>query len=417
MNEQLLHWHEGGSRCFRPTTLTELGKSEEFLEEVIYDNFGLLGLEQGQIGIRGPFQCWRQVSLNTPEGRTIYPDIVAISASGHLIVVEVKLGSNDELKSRKVISQIIDYASSFASASRAELLSMFSRGGSSESTWEGFVGSLFPDLSQIGEMSALLEQRIGDGELNLVIACDKSPLGTRELLRGVAVQAALGVQLDLIEIIPHVDTDGGDGEIVFVPHRSATTEIISRTAVTVLIEEGAAEPGVVVESTSLEEIEESLAEGKKRRDPGRKWTPDEIEEVFEREGTEVEKKLLSFCQQHGFQGQFTAHSLKQNAAFGFFVAIDRSGIAHPRMAFNAVATWGGIGFFLYFDMESGLGETLNDEYIERLTTAFQGDVDFSGREPGVSWEWVERDYDAFCGVLLWLKSTLESRAAVVNGDN
>ena len=57
MNEQLLHWHEGGSRCFRPTTLTELGKSEEFLEEVIYDNFGLLGLEQGQIGIRGPFQC------------------------------------------------------------------------------------------------------------------------------------------------------------------------------------------------------------------------------------------------------------------------------------------------------------------------------------------------------------------------
>ena len=260
MNEQLLHWYEGGSRCFRPTTLTELGKSEEFLEEVIYDNFGLLGLEQGQIGIRGPFQCWRQVSLNTPEGRTIYPDIVAISASGHLIVVEVKLGSNNELKSRKVISQIIDYASSFASASRAELLSMFSRGGSSESTWEGFVGSLFPDLSQIGEMSALLEQRIGDGELNLVIACDKSPLGTRELLRGVAVQAALGFQLDLIEIIPHVDTDGGDGEIVFVPHRSATTEIISRTAVTVLIEEGAAEPGVVVESTSLEEIEEEVTE-------------------------------------------------------------------------------------------------------------------------------------------------------------
>jgi hypothetical protein len=411
MNEQLLHWHEGGSRCFRPTTLTELGKSEEFLEEVIYDNFGLLGLEQGQIGIRGPFQCWRQVSLNTPEGRTIYPDIVAISASGHLIVVEVKLGSNDELKSRKVISQIIDYASSFASASRAELLSMFSRGGSSESTWEGFVGSLFPDLSQIGEMSALLEQRIGDGELNLVIACDKSPLGTRELLRGVAVQAALGFQLDLIEIIPHVDTDGGDGEIVFVPHRSATTEIISRTAVTVLIEEGAAEPGVVVESTSLEEIEESLAEGKKRRDPGRKWTPDEIEEVFEREGTEVKKKLLQFCKQNGLDGRFSSHGLKKNAAYGFVVPIIRNGLPHSLMAFTAVLHWDGLWYYMRFSDDGGLGELLNDVYVEKLSNAFEGEVDFSFKEPTVPWSLVERNYDEFCEVLQWLKHTLEDRVA------
>ena len=412
MNDQLLHWHEGGSRCLCQTTLTDLGKSEEFLEEVIYENFGLLGLEQGQIGIRGPFQCWRQVSLNTPEGRTIYPDIVAISASGHLIVVEVKLSSNSELTNRKVISQIIDYASSFASASPSDLIAMFTSGDSSETTWEGFVGSLFPETSQIESIAATLAQRIRDGDLNLVIACDKSPLGTRELLRGVAVQSSLGFQLDLIEVIPHFDPDSNDDEIVFVPHRSATTEIISRTAVTVSIEEGAAEPGVVVESTSLEEIEESLAEGKKRQSAGRKWTPDEIAEVFEREGTEVQKKLLVFCQQHGFHGRFTAHSLKQNATFGFFVPINRSGIAHPRMAFNAVATWGGIGLFLWFDEEDGLGETLNDEYLKKLTTAFQGNVDFSGKEPGVSWELVERDYEAFCDVLLWLKNTLESRAGV-----
>ena len=412
MSDQLLHWHEDGSRCLRQTTLTDLSKSEEFLEEVIYDNFDLLGLEQGQIGIRGPFQCWRQVSLNTPEGRTIYPDIVAISASGHLIVVEVKLSTNSELTNRKVISQIIDYASSFASTSPAELISMFSSGDSSEITWEGLIGSLFPQVSQAENIAALLKQRIGDGELNLVIACDKSPLGTRELLRGVAVQAALGFQLDLIEIIPHIDPDGNDDEIVFVPQRSATTEIISRTAVTVSVEEGAVKPEIIVQSTSLEEIEEGLAARKKRQSAGRKWTPDEIAEAFERDGTEVQKRLLAFCQQHGFHGRFSARGSKISAAFGFFIPINRSGIATPRMAFTASVGWHSLSCYLWFEAEEGLGVTLNDEYITRMTSAFQDEVDFSAKEAGVRWELVERYYDAFCDVLLWLKSTLEDRAAI-----
>jgi len=412
MNDQLLHWHEGGSRCLCQTTLTDLGKSEEFLEDVIYENFGLLGLEQGQIGIRGPFQCWRQVSLNTPDGRTIYPDIVAISGSGHLIIVEVKLSSNSELTSRKVISQIIDYASSFALASPSDLIAMFTSGDSSETTWEGFVGSLFPETSQIESIAATLAQRIRDGDLNLVIACDKSPLGTRELLRGVAVQSSLGFQLDLIEVIPHFDPDSNDDEIVFVPHRSATTEIISRTAVTVSIEEGAAEPGVVVESTSLEEIEEGLAAGKKRRDPGRKWTPDEIAEVFERDGTEVQKKLLVFCKQNGLDGRFSSHGLKKNAAYGLVVPIFRNGLPHSLMAFTAGLNWDGIWCYMRFKDDGCLGELLNDDYVEKLTTAFGGEVDFSAKEPSIPWSLVEKNYDAFCDVLLWLKNTLESRAGV-----
>jgi hypothetical protein len=67
---------------------------------------------------------------------------------------------------------------------------------------------------------------------------------------------------------------------------------------------------------------------------------------------------------------------------------------------------------LWFEAEEGLGVTLNDEYITRLTSAFQDEVDFSAKEAGVRWELVERDYDAFCDVLLWLKSTLEDRAAI-----
>ena len=417
MSQQLVHWNESQSRSLTPTTLTKLGKSEAFLEELIYDNFDLLGLENGQNGIRGPYRSWRQPTLHTPEGRTIYPDIVAIAASGHLIIVEVKLSTNDELKSRKVLSQIVDYASSFAAASRSELIEMFSPDDAAEVTWEEFVGGLFPESTQIQQVASLLEQRIRDGELNLIIACDQSPLGTRELLRGVAVQSALGFQLDLVEITPYVNADGDENDIVFVPHVAAATEIISRTAVTVTIEEGAVTPGVVVEATSLEEIEDRLAEGNQRRDQGRKWTTAEIEEVFLQHGSEVQMKLLDFCKEHSLDGRFSSGGLSKNAAFGLNVPIVQNGAKQSRMVFTAVL---GRGLYFYikrFRNQSWLGEEFTAQYWQKLTEAFQNEIDFTTKkEMSVAWAQVEKNYDQLCEVLLWLKETLEERCARDLGD-
>lgn len=74
----------------------------------------LMGLESRRTGIRAPFHMLRQVSMQTPSGRSIAPDLVMFAASGHVVVVEVKRWVNPELKDRAVIAQIIDYASSFA---------------------------------------------------------------------------------------------------------------------------------------------------------------------------------------------------------------------------------------------------------------------------------------------------------------
>ena len=411
MTTPLLHWCEDYSRSLMPTTLSHLGKSEAFLETILFDHFDLLGLDEGQLGIRGPYRCWRQVRLRTPDDRTIFPDIVAISASGHLIIVEVKLGSNDDLKSRKVLSQIVDYAASFSAASRSDLIEMFQSDGSPETTWEALVGSLFPETQQVQQTASLLEQRIRDGELNLIIACDHSPLGTRELLRGVAVQSSLGFQLDLIEITPHIDEQSDQDDIVFVPRRTATTEIISRTAVTVSIEEGASRPGVVVESTPLAELEDRLAEGRQRRDAGRKWTPAEIESAYDRDGTTIEKRLLNFCKQHGLEGKFSSAGLKKRAAFGFYVPIlTETGARHSRMAFT---TGYDSGIWLYLDRfkrETSLGESLSAEYLQKLEQAFQGEIDCSTKkELPVAWALIEKHFDAFCDALIWLKSNLEGR--------
>jgi hypothetical protein len=38
--------------------------------------------------------------LPTPTGRVVYPDIIFLAASGHVIAVEVKLSVNPELRQR-----------------------------------------------------------------------------------------------------------------------------------------------------------------------------------------------------------------------------------------------------------------------------------------------------------------------------
>ena len=91
-------WSEASAPAnWSPTTLAELEKSEEFFENVLGESPGLLNLDSRRSGIHGPYKILRQLPLNTPFGRTIYPDIVLVSNSGHIIVVEVKTQRESEM--------------------------------------------------------------------------------------------------------------------------------------------------------------------------------------------------------------------------------------------------------------------------------------------------------------------------------
>ncbi len=115
----------GRTERWQPTTLDRLNKSEEFFEEALVNAPELMRLESRRTGVRGPLRIFRQLSMQTPSGRGIFPDIVVLAASGHVIVVEVKRYVNPELRDRAVIAQIIDYASSFAALpEQNELLSI-----------------------------------------------------------------------------------------------------------------------------------------------------------------------------------------------------------------------------------------------------------------------------------------------------
>lgn len=152
-------WTASGGELWEPTTLDRLGKSEAAFEEVLAATPALLGLESRRTGIRGPFRVFRQLSLTTPAGRVIYPDIVLLAASGHAIVVEVKRASNPELRDRAVIAQIIDYASSFAALDESSLAVLF-RTTFATDTWAELVAGLFPDESDADELADELLRRM-----------------------------------------------------------------------------------------------------------------------------------------------------------------------------------------------------------------------------------------------------------------
>jgi hypothetical protein len=267
MSENILKWDNDNIENWTPTTLDQIGKDEKFLEEILETNPQLLRIETRQTGIKAPYVAFRQLSFNTPQGRSIRPDIVFLTGSGHVIITEVKLYKNPELKDRRVIAQVVDYAASFSALSEKEILNLFSNGLSGMVSWSELVQHYFPSESNCEELAETLISRFFSGNLNLVIACDKAPIGLDELVRGVANQSALEFDLSVVEVTPYTKIGSKPSDIIFIPKTKVATEVISRTVVTVSFRQNDQKPSIDVKTTSIEEIENEIDEITKGRRP------------------------------------------------------------------------------------------------------------------------------------------------------
>ncbi len=244
------------ARAWRSTTLRECKRDETFLESVIASNPDILCLDPYDTGIGPDVVAFRQTQLQTPTGRTVIPDVVLVSASGHIVMVEVKLTDNPELRDRRVVAQLIEYAACVANLSDDAALEWL--GDEQDESWNAFVRRTFPTTLAPERLAAALRRRMRDGEIHLVIACDGVPDGLRELVRAVAGQAALGAfKLHVIEIKPFLAD--GQSDILLVPSSAARTEIVSRTAITVSTVEGK-QLAVAVVASSPHDVADAMAD-------------------------------------------------------------------------------------------------------------------------------------------------------------
>lgn len=250
---------EESSIPWTPQTLRRLGKDERFLERAIGANPALLCLEDRRTQIRGRYAVFHQLKLETPQGRTVYPDIVMLCESGHVVVVEVKLADNPELAQRAVVAQVLDYASALAGYTTDELVELF--GGEPGSGFADIIKARFPDCHQPHELADVLVERLRAADLHLVIACDGAPSGLREFVQGVSSQSASGAYELRVAVLTPFTTSTHPG-VLLLPTTPTRTEIVARTAVHVTYAEGQPRPEVQVRVTSQDEVAEAVRQAK-----------------------------------------------------------------------------------------------------------------------------------------------------------
>lgn len=397
----------GVSQTWHPTTLKQLDKGEEVLEAAIAATPELLGLESRRTSIRGPYSVFRQLELPTPTGRLIYPDILLLAASGHVIVVEVKRYGNSELRDRSVIAQIVDYASSFAAVAKEEADAVRMLSADRPMPWGDLVEELFPGVEAADELAQTLLERMRSGELNLAIACDKVPPGLPEVVSGIVSQRTLGFELDLVEVTPYVREQDDDGAVLFVPSTRLATEIVARTAVTVTYRQGDQQPSTTVEVSDPEEIAERI-EATRSPSKGRRWEVDEAEKEFREHSDPTSLALWEFCKLHSAGGQFLSPRPTLNPSVGFYVdGLREDGRPARVLAFFYTLTW---GITIKLSAISTVLETDEMRQLcERLKAIFGTPFDTSLKEPGVSLKTLGPRFEQFKEAMLWVKERAQAR--------
>jgi hypothetical protein len=389
---------DGATRVWASTTLDKLGLDEKFLEDTIAAAPDLLGLESRRTGMYGPYKAFTQIDLRTPTKRNIHADVILFAMSGHVILVEVKLFANSELRDRSVISQIIDYASSIQALDEAELCRVFGAGYSQK--WADVVQSWFPDEQDADDLAFTLQQRMRTGEINLVIACDRIPAGVYDVVRGISTQAAVGFELDLVEITPCHLSEIKNGPIFFLPRIRWGTEIVARTVVSIKYEAGSPRPEVSVVTTNAEAIAENIREIK--IPSGREYSEEEVREDFSKLGNATALELLEFCAANSTNGQFVAPGIKQKASFGFYLPfVDAAGRQRSFMAFT-IGNTPDPKLYWYFQRIREGGRCF-PEFESRVKAIFGSDIDPSRKEAYQSFQSIDNHMAEFKALMIWLR--------------
>lgn len=207
--------------------LAATSTNEAFLEQLLAKRPDLLGIgdRTDTSDIEGPFVAFSQEALPALNGRLIYPDLVLLWQSGHVVIVEVKLVDNPELRDRQVVAQLLEYAACFAKCGEDELLEYFGK-ERSENTWAELVSSLFPGSPDPERLAKRFVEKFKSAKLDLVIACDRAPRGLSELVSGVVRQSALGeYSFRVVEVMAFAPvSDGTSGSVLFLPRSLIQTE-------------------------------------------------------------------------------------------------------------------------------------------------------------------------------------------------
>ena len=182
----------GAYGLWRFQTLKQLGKREEDLENAIVAQPESLIMEPLELA-QGQAAAYPQKHLRYG-GATRRPDVVILTEHADVVLVEAKREGNDELRrGRWAIAQVVEYASLFSDTPEAELVSELTNG--KHASWERVFAHEFQSIESPRRVASKIRQRLRDGDIHLVIACDAAPPDLADLVRSASNLNALGFAL------------------------------------------------------------------------------------------------------------------------------------------------------------------------------------------------------------------------------
>lgn len=386
---------DGSTTTLIEKTVRSLGKNEEYLEDIIAKHPELLELELIKHGILP--KVFRQRELKNTSGDSVFPDIILLFPTGDVVVVEVKLSDNPDLRSRKAIAQIIDYASAFVDKQEDDLTAIFSNSGEIIPVWEHFIGQVFPQVKDVETLADQIKMRLQSGAVHLVIACDVAPAGLKRLIKGVAQQSALPFDLSMVEIKPFIRAGCENGNVLFVAGKSLSTNIVNRTVVTVRYEEASSpRPAVSVKTTAMDDIENEITGA------GRDWTVEEIHNKIESLGVPVVRRIFNLACAYSADGRVVSPGKTIRPVFGMYIkGTDAKGQPKSSQLFNQ--RLGDAYLRIYLNLlENIVPADVYVQFVAKMNDLFPETMARGLREPLIPLTAVESQFEDFEQCIRWL---------------
>ncbi|MCZ6835397.1 MAG: endonuclease NucS, partial [Planctomycetota bacterium] len=228
--------------------LDDYDYNEETLQELLFNYPELLPLDELEAGVESLVAVAREVESGAGP-----IDLLCFDTSGNIVIVETKLWRNPEAR-RKVVAQIIDYASHLSLLSYENLIERIRA-----------VRDDLPEDKNRDPLAALVEAESGEpvdearfvdrvtsnlskGRMLLVIVGDGIRSGLETMSGFLQRHPQLGFTLGLVELNlyrPDKETFTND-DVLVVPRLIGRTREVVRSVVEVRTISGAAQPEINV---------------------------------------------------------------------------------------------------------------------------------------------------------------------------
>ncbi|MDA9020044.1 hypothetical protein N9H60_02570 [Flavimaricola sp.] len=197
---------------------------EKWLQQILYENIDLIKVSDPSYDKVRVIPLCRELALN--DGiRNIFLDILAVTETGRLVLIECKLWKNPQAR-REVLAQTLEYASLMQKLSYSDLSAKLKKHieSNSRDPISEMCRSLGIDLDE-----SLLIDRITEnmkrGDFHLIIAGDGIRADLVNLVNS-NVMRGMTADLSLLEISVH---SNARGEILLSPTIPTETETVIRT--------------------------------------------------------------------------------------------------------------------------------------------------------------------------------------------